>query len=73
MSRPYSKKNGFWIIAKDDSFWNDIFFAVDENWGPVYTGRLFRYRRLVAPLWHLILPLTLLSAYLILWKPRKRA
>jgi len=30
-------------------------------------------RRLVIPYWSLVLLLTLLSAYLILWKPRKRA
>ena len=30
------------------------------------------YIRLLIPYWLIVLPITLLSAYLILWKPRKR-
>jgi len=31
-----------------------------------------RIARLVLPFWAIVIPLTLLSAYLLLWKPRKR-
>lgn len=36
------------------------------------SGGFFRGTDWVAPYWLIVLPLTLLSAYLILWKPRKR-
>lgn len=38
---------------------------------PTYSSTI-RMSVLIVPYWAVVLPLTLLSAYLILWKPRKR-
>ncbi|MDB5343655.1 MAG: hypothetical protein JWP89_2032 [Schlesneria sp.] len=64
--------------------WDQDWFLQDFTVDRQSSG--FRYRRgtlnvagethfwlLIVPYWSLILPLTLLSAYLILWKPRKRS
>jgi hypothetical protein len=47
--------------------WKFGWGSVAKNWGdpvPILTAPKLQY-------WMLVLPLTLLSAYLILWKPRK--
>jgi hypothetical protein len=48
--------------------WRWWIYAVIEDIAP-----LRRYRFLVISYWSLVVPLTLLSAYLLLWKPRKSA
>lgn len=50
----------------------DALRVIEEGWGDLERYNLIVIERWTVSYWSLILPLTLLSAYLILWKPRKR-
>ena len=64
---------GFWRLSSDDyEPMRSIVAKLEQNWGEISQYKDFAVKRRAIPLWGLLLPLTLLSAYLILWKPRKR-
>ena len=64
-SSPYEDRvaNPFWEIRFLGFYFSEREFM---------PGPLFRIAESTVPYWSLACPLTLLSAYLILWKPRKR-
>ncbi|MDB5345400.1 MAG: hypothetical protein JWP89_3777 [Schlesneria sp.] len=57
--RPPMLEASYWLD------WNDFRFGIA-------TGDLGETRILTMPYWTIVIPLTLLSAYLILWKPRSK-
>jgi hypothetical protein len=56
----------------DDTENNELKY-IDKVWHGNEIIKKLSFRRWNIPIWSLVLPPTVLSAYLILWKPRKRA
>ncbi len=52
--------------------WHHLRVGAGREVGVLAGGSFFRGTDWVVPYWLVVLPLTMLSAYLILWKPRKR-
>ncbi len=58
-----------WFYDKDQLYWKSFTIAQARIMFPIHGGPDIRFW--VVPYWSLVLPLTLLSAWLILAKPRK--